>query len=102
MVHNNETDSKKKPAPTIRRVPDDLWAEIEPLLPKPGPKQKPGRPRVPDRVARDGILLCSADRLSMEGYTQGVQFRFDLSPALLAMGQGGHRCQAVGHPGGTL
>lgn len=53
---NNETDSKKKPAPTIWRVPDDLWAEIEPLLPKPGPKKKPGRPRVPDRVALNGIL----------------------------------------------
>jgi len=53
---NDETDSKKKPAPTIWRAPDDLWAEIEPLLPQPGPKKKPGRPRVPDRVALNGIL----------------------------------------------
>lgn len=52
---SNERESKK-PAPTIWRVPDDLWAKIEPLLPKPGPKKKPGRPGVPNRVVLDGIL----------------------------------------------
>jgi transposase len=52
---NGELNAKK-PAPTIYRVPDDLWAEIEPLLPKPEPKERPGRPRVSNRVALDGIL----------------------------------------------
>lgn len=48
--------SKTKPAPTIWHVPDDLWAEMKPLLPPLKPKKKPGRPRVPDRVVLDGIL----------------------------------------------
>ncbi|PAK27721.1 hypothetical protein CJD44_02560, partial [Streptomyces sp. alain-838] len=30
-------------------VSDELWALVEPLLPKPGPKKAEGRPRVPDR-----------------------------------------------------
>ena len=38
-------------------LPDDLWAEIEPLLPKEPPKPKGGRPRVPDRAALRGILF---------------------------------------------
>ncbi len=56
IVGMNEKSNSKKPAPTLWRVPDDLWAEIEPLLPKPGPKKKAGRPRVPDRVILDGVL----------------------------------------------
>jgi transposase len=42
--------------PTIRRVPDDLWAEIEPLL---GEEKLPGtrgRPPVSFRKVLDGIL----------------------------------------------
>jgi transposase len=41
---------------TIRRIPDDLWMEIQPLLP---PEKKPrtnGRPVVPFRTVLDGIL----------------------------------------------
>ena len=37
-------------------VPDDLWALIEPVLPREVPKPYGGRPRVPDRVALAGIL----------------------------------------------
>jgi transposase len=37
-------------------VPDDLWAELAPLLPRERPKPKGGRPRVPDRAALAGIL----------------------------------------------
>ncbi len=48
--------NKIKSAPTIWRVPDDLWAEVEPLLPPPKPRKKLGRPRVPDRLVLDGIL----------------------------------------------
>src|SRR5438046_9745025 len=42
--------------PTIRRIPDGLWAEIEPLL---GEEKLPGtrgRPPVPFRKVLDGIL----------------------------------------------
>ena len=40
-------------------ISDELWARIEPLIPKkprPDPR-KGGRPRVPDRKAMDGILF---------------------------------------------
>jgi transposase len=43
---------------TMRRIPDDLWERIEPLLPK--PKATPGtrgRPPVPFRKVLDGILF---------------------------------------------
>lgn len=38
-------------------VTDDLWAVIEPLLPKPRRYPKGGRPRVDDRAALTGILF---------------------------------------------
>lgn len=46
----------KDELPTIRRIPDDLWAEIEPLL---GEEKAPGtrgRPPVSFRKVLDGIL----------------------------------------------
>ncbi len=42
--------------PKYRRVPDELWRVVEPLLPPERPKPKGGRPRVPDRVVLAGIL----------------------------------------------
>jgi transposase len=36
---------------------DDVWNSVEPLLPPPEPKVKPGRPRVPDRACLTGILF---------------------------------------------
>src|SRR5687767_7636759 len=38
-------------------VSDELWAVVEPLLPKEPPKPKGGRPRVPDRAALTGIIF---------------------------------------------
>jgi transposase len=38
-------------------VTDELWAVIEPLLPKEAPKPKGGRPRVDDRAALRGIVF---------------------------------------------
>ena len=38
-------------------VTDELWAAIEPLLPKKRPSRKGGRPRVPDRATLTGILF---------------------------------------------
>src|SRR5580698_3002463 len=46
----------KDELPTIKRIPDDLWAEIAPLL---GEEKVPGtrgRPPVPFRKVLDGIL----------------------------------------------
>lgn len=36
---------------------DELWAAIEPLLPKERPRPKGGRPRVGDRAALAGTLF---------------------------------------------
>lgn len=38
-------------------LPDALWIEIEPLLPREQPKPKGGRPRVPDRDCLVGIIF---------------------------------------------
>jgi transposase len=39
-----------------RLVSDDLWHLVEPLLPLEPPNPKGGRPRVPARVALEGIM----------------------------------------------
>jgi len=46
----------KKKLPTIRRVPDDLWLEIAPILGKEKEPGTKGRPPVPFRKVIDGIL----------------------------------------------
>jgi len=38
-------------------VSDELWEQIEPLLPPEPPKPKGGRPRVPNRACLAGIML---------------------------------------------
>jgi transposase len=38
-------------------VTDELWAVVEPLLPRQRPKPKGGRPRIADRAALTGILF---------------------------------------------
>lgn len=38
-------------------LPDDLWAQIEPLLPKPRPHPKGGRPPLDNRKALTGIIF---------------------------------------------
>ena len=48
--------AKKKRLGTIWRIPDDLWEELEPLLPAPRSVGLPGRPQVPFRQVLDGIL----------------------------------------------
>jgi transposase len=38
-------------------VSDELWAAIEPLLPRERPKPKGGHPRIPDRACLSGIIF---------------------------------------------
>ena len=38
-------------------LPNELWTEIEPLLPKEQPKPKGGRPPIPNRSALLGIVF---------------------------------------------
>ncbi len=40
----------------LREIPDDLWALIEPILPRDKPPGLNGRPRVPNRRVMNGIL----------------------------------------------
>lgn len=42
--------------PTIWRVPDDLWAEIEPIINKHDPRKRKGRKRIDQRGALDAII----------------------------------------------
>ena len=41
---------------TPRRIPDDLWAEIEALLPVPPSRERGGRTRACDRTLLDAML----------------------------------------------
>jgi transposase len=47
-------------------VSDELWASIEPLLPKEPPKPKGGRPRVQDRACLTGIIFVLKTGLPWE------------------------------------
>ena len=38
-------------------VSDELWSQVEPLLPKHEPTPKGGRLRIPDRAALTGIIF---------------------------------------------
>jgi transposase len=38
-------------------VSDELWAVVEPLMPPPRSKKKPGRPPIPDRACLTGIVF---------------------------------------------
>lgn len=42
--------------PTIWRVPDELWREIEPILLELDPPANTGRPRISRRAALDAII----------------------------------------------
>jgi transposase len=47
---------KRKRLATLWRIPDELWAKIQPLLPPEKVPGTPGRPAVPFRKVLDGIL----------------------------------------------
>ena len=48
--------AKSKHLPTLWRLPDEIWAELRPLLPPEKPAATPGRPAVPFRKVLNGIL----------------------------------------------
>lgn len=51
-------------------LPDELWHEVEPLLPSEPPKPKGGRPRVSNRAALTGILFVLKTGLPWEHLPQ--------------------------------
>src|SRR5215213_8829868 len=60
----------EEPAMATLLVTDDLWAVVEPLLPKHEPSPKGGHPRVPDRVCLTGILFVLKTGLPWEDFPQ--------------------------------
>ena len=58
MTVKKSRKHKGKKLGTIRRIPDDLWKEIQPLLPPEKPSETVGRPQVPFRKVLDGILYA--------------------------------------------
>ena len=53
-----------------RLVTDDLWAMVEPLLPRFAPSLKGGHPRVDDRVCLTGILFVLKTGIPWEDFPQ--------------------------------
>src|SRR3954451_5503316 len=53
-------------------VPDELWALVEPILPKHPYVPGVGKPRVPDRVCLTGILFVLKTGLPWEDFPQEV------------------------------
>ena len=53
-------------------ISEELWAEIEPLLPAPKPRPKGGRPPVPDRAALTGILFVLKSGVPWEMLPQAM------------------------------
>ena len=51
-------------------VSDELWSQIEPLLPKYKPRPKGGRPRIPDRAALTGIIFVLKTGIPWEDLPQ--------------------------------
>jgi transposase len=57
-------------------VPDGLWQRIEPLLPKPVPRdpRRPGRKPIPDRQVLSGILFVLHTGIQWEFLPQELGF----------------------------
>lgn len=49
-------------------VSDELWAVVEPLLPKHPPHPRGGKPPVPDRVCFTGIMFVLKTGLAWEDF----------------------------------
>ena len=51
-------------------VTDELWAVVEPILPKWTPHPEGGRPRKPDRLCMGGILFVLKTGIPWEDFPQ--------------------------------
>ena len=64
-------NSQTNELPTIWRVPDELWATIQPLLAELDPAKTTGRPRIDQRAALDALIFrlrsgCQGNQLPQE------------------------------------
>jgi len=55
-VPRQKQEQQERALPTIWRVPDELWAKIEPILAQYDPPKRLGRKRIDQRRALDGII----------------------------------------------
>jgi transposase len=55
-AHPAAAAATTKDDPTIWRVDDALWAQLEPILKSDKVRKKPGRPRRDDRAIFDGLI----------------------------------------------
>jgi transposase len=53
----SRTKNQSNELPTIWRVPDELWAQIQPLLAQLDPPKTRGRKRIDQRGALDAIIF---------------------------------------------
>ena len=67
-------------------LPDDLWAEVAPLLPPPWPRPKGGRRPIENRAALTGILLVLRSGLQAE---IGLRLRHELLASAAGLASGG-------------
>ena len=58
--------------PTIWRVDDALWAELQPLLVVDKPRKKPGRNRNDDRPILDGLIWLSRTGSQWGGWPRAL------------------------------
>ena len=61
--------AKTNPTTGGFQISDELWEVLEPLIPEHVNTHRfgGGRPRVPDRTCANGVFLCVAHRLPVEG-----------------------------------
>jgi transposase len=63
VTHAVTEDAMAKPL-----VTDELWAAVEPLIPRHEPGRKGGQPPVPDRVCLAGILFVLKTGIAWEDF----------------------------------
>ncbi|BEU74825.1 hypothetical protein MAFF211271_43800 (plasmid) [Ralstonia syzygii subsp. indonesiensis] len=57
-----------------KKITNELWKALEPLLPVTVPSAKGGRPRVDDRAALNGILFVLQTGISWEDLLKELGF----------------------------
>ena len=68
----------KKYVRTIIRIPDDLWNEIEDILPDEKPENTIGRPIVPYRKVFDGIMFILSTESQWKMLPRRIWFWFNM------------------------
>ena len=79
--------ARPRGAPTVWRVPDELWNRIAMLLPIEEFRPTGGRRWTPPRRILDGVLYVLRTGLSVEGRAARVRLGLDAASAVPALGR---------------